>query len=70
MEKWCAATGHAKGAVLKPTQLWELAKRWYDDRLELDWRRLSIAERQTILEGVGLTDDFWSLSPPGQRTNA
>lgn len=48
--------------MLTPETLWELAKRWYDDRLELDWRRRSVAERQAILEDLGLTGEFWNLS--------
>ncbi len=47
---------------MEPAQLWELAKRWYNDRLRLDWRRRSVAERQRILDEVGLTGDFWDLS--------
>ncbi len=45
-----------------PTEvLWELARRWYDDRLRPDWRRRTIAERAGILVDVGLTGDFWRL---------
>ena len=45
-----------------PAQLWELARRWFDDRLEFDWRRRTVTERQSILNGVGLTGEFWDLS--------
>jgi hypothetical protein len=53
--------GRAVGALVPPAQLWELAGRWYDDRLRLDWRRRGTAERQAILEAVGLTGAFWRL---------
>ena len=43
--------------------MWALARRWYDDRLDLDWRRRTPAERQAILDAVGLTGPFWSLEP-------
>ena len=48
--------------MLSPETLWELAKRWYDDRLDPDWRRRTVSERQAILEDVGLTGEFWDLS--------
>ena len=62
MDRWAAATDHRKGAVLEPETLWQLARRWYDDRLELDWCRRTIPERQAILDQLGLIGDFWDLS--------
>ena len=52
--------------MVEPATLWRLAERWWDDRLELDWRRRTPAERQTILEEVGLTGPFWELAAPGE----
>lgn len=62
IDAWSKTTGHSKGAVFSPGQLWELAKRWWDDRLEFDWSRRTIAERQDILGDVGLTGEFWDLT--------
>ncbi len=64
--EWSAVTGRPKGAVFSPIQLWELAVRWYDDRLQFDWYRRTVAERQAILDEVGLTGDFWNLSPAAE----
>lgn len=61
VDRGAARTGHAKGAVFSPEQLWELAKRWWDDRLDLDWQRKPVAIRQGILDEVGLTGPFWRL---------
>ena len=58
---WAVRTGIPVGAVFSPAMLWELARRWYDDRFDLDWRRKTIAERAAILEDVGLTGAFWDL---------
>ena len=58
------STGRPKGAVFSPMQLWELAKRWYDDRLQFDWYRRTVEERQTLLNEVGLTGESWNLSVP------
>jgi hypothetical protein len=39
----------------------ELAKRWYGNRLDPDWRPRTLEESQAILESVGLTGEFWRL---------
>jgi hypothetical protein len=42
--------------------LWELARRWYGDRLDPGWRPRTREESQAILSSVGLTGEFWQLS--------
>lgn len=59
---WSQETAIPVGAVFPPHQLWELAKRWYDDRFELNWTRRTVEERQVILQEVGLTGEFWNLA--------
>ena len=59
---WSQRTGVAVGAVFEPSQLWDLARRWYDDRLRPDWRRRTVGERQAILDEVGLTGVFWRIA--------
>jgi hypothetical protein len=49
------------GRTMPPHQLWDLAVRWYDDRLDLVWARKPLDDRQQILTDVGLTDGFWEL---------
>ncbi len=61
IDRWCEATGSARGAVVRLPQLLDLAKRWYGDRLDPDWRRATPADRQAILDEVGLTEPFWRL---------
>ena len=63
MRRWCAERGAQPGAIVSLEQTWALARRWYDDRLRLDWRRRTPAERQVILDAVGLSGPFWSLQP-------
>jgi hypothetical protein len=41
--------------------LWELAQRWYGDRLSPSWRPRTREESQRILESVRLVGDFWRL---------
>ena len=63
MRRWCDERKLPQGALLSLPATWTLAKRWYDDRFELDWRRRSPAEREAILRAAGLSGPFWSLGP-------
>jgi len=50
------------GAVMTLEQQWELARRWYSDRLDPDWRRRSPDEAQQVFADCGLTGPFWNLA--------
>lgn len=63
MRRWCEDRSTRPGATVALEPLWALARRWYDDRLELGWRRRTPPERQALLDAVGLTGPFWSLTP-------
>jgi hypothetical protein len=43
-------------------QAWELAQKWYGNRLDPDFRRPSVDEAHNIFKSVGLTGPFWRLS--------
>ena len=59
---WCEQRQMTPGAIFDLARLWKLACAWYDDRLDRNWRRRTISERQTILDGVGLEGPFWRLT--------
>jgi hypothetical protein len=63
VQAWCERHGRARGAVLGGATLWDLARRWYGDRLDPDWRPRTPAASQAVLASVGLTGDFWRLTP-------
>jgi hypothetical protein len=42
--------------------MWELARRWYGDRLDPQWSPRTREELQAILDDVGLRGPLWSLS--------
>jgi hypothetical protein len=42
-------------------QAWLLAKLWYGDRLQPDFRRPTTSEAERIFEQVGLRGPFWAL---------
>jgi hypothetical protein len=50
-----------EGELVDLDTLQELARRWYGDRLEPDWRPRTLAQSQAILDAVGLTGEFWRL---------
>jgi len=54
--------GVTAGELVDLATLAELARRWYGDRLDPDWRPRTLAESQAILDGVGLTGEFWRLA--------
>jgi hypothetical protein len=49
------------GATVPIRRLERLARAWYGDRLDPDWRPRSVAESQAVLEDAGLTGPFWRL---------
>ena len=49
------------GELVAIDTLRELARRWYGDRLDPDWRPRTREQSQAILDAVGLRGDFWRL---------
>ena len=62
MGRWLEANGYERGVTLGVLQVAELARAWWQDRLDPDWRPHTRAENQAILERVGLTGPFWQLA--------
>ncbi len=52
----------ANGATIPVTKLCELAYAWWGDRIDPNWQPHTRQQNQAILNGLGLTDQFWSLS--------
>lgn len=44
-------------------QVWELSKRWYNDRMSPSFRGRRVDEAIDIFRALGLTDDFWTATP-------
>jgi hypothetical protein len=61
VDAWLGRTGHPRGALVTLEQMWALAQPWYAGRLSDEWRGRSTEEAQAIIDGVGLTGDFWRL---------
>jgi hypothetical protein len=59
VERWLA--GRAPGATISLEKLCDLAHAWWGDRLDPGWRPHTREQNQAILDGLGLTGDFWTL---------
>ncbi|HVM41146.1 MAG TPA: hypothetical protein VM618_10255 [Acidimicrobiia bacterium] len=59
VDRWLG--GRPPGATISVTELNELARAWWDDRLSPTWRPHSLEQNQAILERLGLTGEFWRL---------
>jgi len=59
VERWCARNRVERGEVLSVTQVWELSKLWYQDRLSLDYHGRTLEQVQEIFNQAGLTSSFW-----------
>lgn len=61
LDQWLASKHANRGAVLSIPQLWELAQRWYHNRMSPDYHGRTMEEVQEIFKEVGLTAAFWQL---------
>lgn len=61
LNEWLHITGNPRGEVLSLTQTFALARAWYLDPRDPDWRPRTRDESQGVLARVGLTSDFWEL---------
>ena len=53
--------GREPGATIPVAMLAGLARAWWHDRLDPAWRPHTREQNQAILDGVGLTGEFWRL---------
>ena len=61
VERWLRTARRQRGAVVPLTQVWELAKAWYADPRDPNWRPRTRDESQSVIASVGLTGEFWEL---------
>lgn len=61
IDRWCQAHGLERGATLTPEQGWQLARGWYSEKLNPEWRRHTPEEAEALLAKVELTGAFWNL---------
>jgi hypothetical protein len=59
IDRWLG--GREPGATISVTKLCDLAYAWWSDRVSPTWRPHSREQNQAILDGLGLTGEFWRL---------
>jgi hypothetical protein len=62
VQAWCAERGQTPGAIVALAQLGRLARAWYGDRLQADWRPRTVQQSRVLLNQVGLRGEFWRLA--------
>lgn len=61
VDRWCRQWKRERGGVFSLQQGWELAQKWYGNRMDPDWRPLSHAEAEKVFESCGLTGEFYKF---------
>lgn len=61
LQRWRSERDLPEGASLTLDQQWKLARIWYADRMDPEWKRRSPAEAQAVFTDVGLIGPFWEL---------
>jgi Alkylmercury lyase len=61
IDHWCAQWNQPRGATLTIPQAWQLARAWYQHKMNPDWRRATLEETEALLTELGLTGEFWNL---------
>ena len=62
VDRWSRTRRLPRGAVFTLDQAWQLACRWYADRLSPDWRRRSPEEAEAVFAEIGLRGPFWRVT--------
>ncbi|HZQ70406.1 MAG TPA: hypothetical protein VFA68_17900 [Terriglobales bacterium] len=62
VDRWCKQWHRPRGGMMSLATCWRLAKQWYADRLDPDWKPKTAAEAQDAFTDLGLTGDFWRLA--------
>ena len=52
----------AASAILPIEQATALAREWYKNKLDPDWRRYTAEEAEAIFDELALDPEFWRLS--------
>jgi hypothetical protein len=59
LNAWLDTKKAARGATLTVTQLWQLSRRWYHNRMDTEYHGRTLEQVQEIFREVGLVSSFW-----------
>lgn len=61
IDAWCKQHNKPKGEVVPIAQVWELAKLWYGNYLDTDFKIKTKEIANAMFKQVGLTSEFWKM---------
>lgn len=61
IDEWALRYGLPRGEAVPITQAAALARQWYSNHADRDYRKWTPTEAQAIFANVGLTGEFWEL---------
>lgn len=61
IHRWCQQWNLPPGHVLSLEQGWQLASRWYSDRMRADYQRPTKDQAQELFSSLGLQGEFWKF---------
>jgi hypothetical protein len=61
VHNWLARNNRSAGAIVPLSQVWKLAKAWYTDPRDPNWRPRTRDEAQAVIASAGLVGEFWQL---------
>jgi hypothetical protein len=59
LEDWLGTKKAVRGETLTVSQLWHLSRRWYYNRLDVEYHGRTLEQAQEIFKEVGLVSSFW-----------
>ncbi len=61
MAAWCRERGLPHGSSMALGVLWQVARTWYEGRLDAAPLTRTMDDKQALLTQAGLTGAFWTL---------
>lgn len=59
LNDWLVSKKTNRGATLTVNQVWQLSRRWYHNRLDVEYHGRTLEQVQEIFREVGLDSSFW-----------
>ena len=59
LNAWLQTRNASHGGTLTVSQLWDLSRRWYHNRMDVEYHGRSKDQVRKIFEEVGLISEFW-----------
>lgn len=58
---WLQTKKAARGETLTVSDLWQLSRRWYHNRMQVEYHGRTPEQVQEIFSELGLTTKFWQV---------